>query len=220
MTSLPRSLKMRAQRGAVLVVALMFLVVLTLLALTSMSGTTLEERMAGQYRDLNIAFQAAEAGLRDAERDLFGVTAVGAPPGTARANVISGRTGFGDGSDAAADPSRCTNDTDVNYGRGLCYPRDPGVHPRFPTVNFENTTAGTLQYVSYGTYSGATQLPAVTAQPRYLIEALWSGIPAGPTQSIGAGAGPPTYYRITSRGYGANPNTRITLQEMYLKPQL
>jgi len=214
-----RSRTPRAERGAVLVVSLMFLVVLTLLALTSMSGTTLEERMAGQYRDLNLAFQSAEAALRDAERDLFGVTAVGAPapgtPGGARANVISGRTGFGDGNDTAN--GTCTDSGNVNYGRGLCYPRDPGVHPRFPTADL---SAASTVAVPYGTYTSATPLLGVSNQPRYLIEAIWSGVPAGPTQSIGAGAGPPTYYRITARGFGANQNTRITLQEMYLKPQL
>lgn len=221
MIPFPRNLGMRAQRGAVLVVALMFLVVLTLLALTSMSGTTLEERMAGQYRDLNFAFQAAEAGLRDAERDLFAVGA--APPAvfTPRNPAISGRTGFGDGTDTAN--GTCTDNTNVTYGRGLCYPRDPGVYPRFPTASL---ATGSAVAVPFGTYTGGTALRFVSAQPVYLIEAIWSGVPAGPAQSIGAGAGPPTYYRITARGFGAqrdtlnNPITAITLQEMYLKPQL
>jgi len=48
---------MRQQRGAILIISLMFMVVLTMLALTTMGGITLEERMSGQYRDLNVAFQ-------------------------------------------------------------------------------------------------------------------------------------------------------------------
>ncbi len=51
------------QRGAVLVTALVFLVILTLLGITSMSTNTLEERMAGNFQDANRAFQAAESGL-------------------------------------------------------------------------------------------------------------------------------------------------------------
>ena len=29
-----------------------------------------------------------------------------------------------------------------------------------------------------------------------------------------------TYYRINSRGFGGNPATQVTLQEMYLVPQI
>ena len=58
------------QRGAVLVIALMMLVVLTLLGLASMQNTILEERMAGNYRDRQIAFEAAEAALRTGEQRL------------------------------------------------------------------------------------------------------------------------------------------------------
>lgn len=55
------------QRGAVLVVGLIFLVVLTIIGVTAMQVTTMEERMAANARDRSKAFQAAEAGLRDAE---------------------------------------------------------------------------------------------------------------------------------------------------------
>jgi len=56
-----------AQRGAILIVTLVMLLLLTLLALGSMRGTTLEERMAGNLRDESRAFQAAEMGQRVAE---------------------------------------------------------------------------------------------------------------------------------------------------------
>jgi type IV pilus assembly protein PilX len=55
------------QNGATLVVAMLLLLVLTVLGLTTMNMSRLEERMAGNSRDLNLAFQGAEAGLRDAE---------------------------------------------------------------------------------------------------------------------------------------------------------
>lgn len=56
-----------AQAGSALVIALLLLIVMTLLGLTSMRSSTLEERMAGNAQDINLSFQAAEAGLRDAE---------------------------------------------------------------------------------------------------------------------------------------------------------
>jgi len=51
------------QDGAVLITALIFLVILTLLALTSMNTNTLEEKMAANSQEINRAFQTAETGL-------------------------------------------------------------------------------------------------------------------------------------------------------------
>ena len=55
------------ERGAAMVIALVMLLVLTLLATASARMTILEERMTGNTQDRNIAFQAAEAGLRAGE---------------------------------------------------------------------------------------------------------------------------------------------------------
>ncbi|HMB74618.1 MAG TPA: PilX N-terminal domain-containing pilus assembly protein [Gammaproteobacteria bacterium] len=60
----------RRERGAALIIALVFLIVLTMLGVSSMRTTTLQQRMAGNQRDSNLAFQAAEAGLREAEQFL------------------------------------------------------------------------------------------------------------------------------------------------------
>lgn len=60
----------RRQQGAILVISLILLLVMTLLGLAAMQMTRLEERMAGNQRDVSIAFQGGEAGLRDAENRL------------------------------------------------------------------------------------------------------------------------------------------------------
>ena len=65
--AIPAAGRPQRQRGATLVVALIILVVLTLLGVTAMQGATMQERMAGNVRDVNVAFQAAEAALRDGE---------------------------------------------------------------------------------------------------------------------------------------------------------
>ena len=65
-----KRLPLRPQRGTALIIAMLFLVILGMLGVTTMTATTLEERMAGNTRDRDIAMQAAEAALRDAERDL------------------------------------------------------------------------------------------------------------------------------------------------------
>ena len=50
--------------------ALMFLLVLCVLGVAALNSTLLQEKMAGNTKDMNVAFQAAEAGLRDAEADV------------------------------------------------------------------------------------------------------------------------------------------------------
>lgn len=60
------------QSGAVLMVALIMLLLLTLIGMAAIRGSTLQERMAGNMRDRNVAFQSAEAGLRSAEAVLNG----------------------------------------------------------------------------------------------------------------------------------------------------
>ncbi len=59
----PRS----AQQGIVLAVALVLLLVLTLIAVSSMDLATTQEKVSGNTRDRVLAFQAAEAALRAGE---------------------------------------------------------------------------------------------------------------------------------------------------------
>ena len=58
----------RRQKGVALVVALVLLLVVTVLGLASMRGTVLQERMTANTYDRSLAFQAAEAALREGER--------------------------------------------------------------------------------------------------------------------------------------------------------
>ena len=64
----PRSRPPSAERGAVLIVSLILLAVLTLLGLSTMSTTSLEERMAANTQESARAFQIAETGLARAFR--------------------------------------------------------------------------------------------------------------------------------------------------------
>jgi type IV pilus assembly protein PilX len=58
---------MSAQRGVVLIVSLVFLLLLTLLATSSLQNATLQEKVAGSLALRNASFQAAETLLRTAE---------------------------------------------------------------------------------------------------------------------------------------------------------
>lgn len=63
------------QRGAVLIVSLILLLVMTILALSGSQVVRLQERMTGNLRDTDLAFQGAEAALRDAEQYIEDLTA-------------------------------------------------------------------------------------------------------------------------------------------------
>ncbi len=60
------------QNGAVLVFCLIFLAILTIMGVSGMESTILEERMSGNMQDYNAAFQAAESALKVAEAWLTG----------------------------------------------------------------------------------------------------------------------------------------------------
>ncbi len=57
----------KQQSGMVLIIGLIILLLLTIITITAFKVTALEERMAGNLRNHNIAFQAAESALREAE---------------------------------------------------------------------------------------------------------------------------------------------------------
>lgn len=70
------------QAGVTLVVSLIFLLLLTILGVTAMSTNTLQEKMAGNMRDKDVAFQATESALRAAEINMqqIGTAAGGKEP--------------------------------------------------------------------------------------------------------------------------------------------
>lgn len=184
------------QQGAALITGLIFMVVLTLMAVTAARMAGLEERMSGNMRDRSLAVQAAELALRDAERDISGPTA-----GSTRSPVISGITNF---------VSACTNGLCYNGIQGNSNGTDWNVTPAWSTVNMTAAPS-----VAYGDNTGAADpgtpgadlIAQLSAAPRYIIEGIKKTPP---------GSGQPVYYyRITVRAQGANPNTVVWLQEVF-----
>ena len=55
------------QKGIALIISMIMLLMMTLLGVSAMKTSLMEEKMAGNSRDVTLAFQAAETGLRDAE---------------------------------------------------------------------------------------------------------------------------------------------------------
>ncbi|MEQ1530660.1 MAG: PilX N-terminal domain-containing pilus assembly protein [Methylococcales bacterium] len=75
----------KQQSGVVLIVSLIMLLLLTLIGVSATQSTGLEEKMAGNFRNKDLAFQAAESALRVAEASL-----VPTPPAQADFNGTNG----------------------------------------------------------------------------------------------------------------------------------
>jgi type IV pilus assembly protein PilX len=104
-----------AQRGAALIVAMVMLLAMTLVGVTAVRNTTLQERMAGNLRDSNLAFQSAERALREGETFLRSPTI---PPFTGANGLLTmqddaGRASFWSAYDWAGNGRTAAGVTDV-----------------------------------------------------------------------------------------------------------
>jgi len=83
----------QSQSGSVLIISLIVMLVLTILGVSGMKSSVMEEKMAGNMRDSQLAFQSAEATLREAERYI-------------EANIVSINNFDTNGSDGLYDKSQ------------------------------------------------------------------------------------------------------------------
>jgi Tfp pilus assembly protein PilX len=183
--------------GVALVTALCVLVALLVIGVSAAQTALNAEKSARNERDRHIAFQSAEAGLLDAERDIEG----GADPGSARAALFAGGSalGFADGCGQG------------NVNLGLCV-----YLPKAPAWQAAELAGAVSAATPYGRFTGAA-LPVgggalPVRAPRYIIELM-------PLVRAGEDAGQRTsnLYRITAIGFGVRANTQVVLQSFYRK---
>ena len=177
-----------SQQGISLVMTLLFMVAALVLGVSVMSVGVMQERILGNTKDRDLAFQAAEAALRDAEADIA-------------ANVTLATT-FADNCNLGL----CTPPTLRSTVSPLPVDQQAG---------FSWTTS--TQVRTYGQYTSASALPNVAGQPAYVIEKIGNlGTPSGESMVLGSeSASPGVAYRITARAVGARPETIVTLQSIY-----
>jgi type IV pilus assembly protein PilX len=194
-----------AQReyGATLVFALCLLVAILLLGVSAAQMALQGERSARGERDRQIAFQAAEEALMDAEHDIEGLPGA---PGRSTLFAADSAAGFAEGC-AGGEP-------------GLCLPAASGVPPVWLSTDLgvADSAAGT---VAYGQFTGASMQTGAGflpfRRPRYLIELLPFHPPG---EEVEASAGEPAagyLYRVTAIGFGAQEDTQVVLQTFYRK---
>lgn len=213
------------QTGSALIIGLTILVLMLILGTAGMRTTIMEERMAGNTRDYNNAFQAAEVGLIDGEQDIRN-----------KDPVTNEKL-------RPADYAKNDFATDCNIGNtgtrsldGLCLPTTTNP-PRWFLINWnavKNSNSDPLPYREYGKNTKINNNPPTPLppypddatqrrrQPRYIIEYL------GGLGSLVIGRNPTAltnYYRTTTQGYGIAttddtlplPIARVMLQSIYGK---
>ncbi len=135
------------QQGAVLIISLVILLVITTLAVGSMQNTMLEEKMAGNISDRNLAFQSTESAVREAEVYVEGVASLGDFDGT---GGLIGRTDI--------EPSLYSQSVWDTTGSHVVATTDFGSHapPRYFIKHLTTVTGteGALNMSGYGDNKG------------------------------------------------------------------
>ncbi len=185
-------------RGFALVTTLILLAVLTMLGISASRIALMSERTARFDRDNQIAFQAAEAALIDAELDIQG-------PNTNAAKRM----------DLFESKNRVNFIPNCGVGtyRGLCAPSDPGAKPIWLTVDFTNT-ASNAKTAKFGEFTGRPFPSGTTGlrselEPRYIVEVIADSAPSAAINDV--------LYRITAVGFGPNKETQVVLQGVFRK---
>ncbi len=180
----------RRQQGAVLAIALIILLVMTLIGVMSLQTTTFEERMAGNMRDIELAFEAAEAALLAAQEHI-------------EDNIIALDAFDTDGADGLYDDSVEEIWDTVDWS---CVAADAGCSAanrvrEYDTFDSTYNVSQTPRYVIQH-YATVTQDADVLNLDNY---------------GQGTGAGEVELFRITVLGTGGSPNSRVVLQVTYGK---
>ncbi|MGH8052796.1 MAG: pilus assembly PilX family protein [Stenotrophomonas sp.] len=129
------------QSGAALIVVLMLLIVITLLGLASMRGAIMQERMAANTISRGLAFQVAEAGLRQAEIVVRDASTITFPP----SGCDKGRCATPDPADEPAWNARNFWTTGGQYQTGVAVKSADGavsISPLFVIEDFGTSVSG------------------------------------------------------------------------------
>lgn len=174
------------QHGAVLITGLIFMVVLTLLAVASMRNTGLEEKMAANAQNQNMAFQAAEAALREGLSQVYSGT-------------ITSTSGFTPGCTTVAP-------------KGLCMPSTTGTPiweqkpwgTALPAITVAPFSGTPLQNVANPPQYIIELLPSVPCTGCSIVTGR------------APEAGKSTAFRVTARGWGQTLEAQATVQATFL----
>lgn len=233
------------QQGIALIVVMVMLLLATIVVLGSTRLGWLNERMVGSESDHQRAFAAAEALIRDAERDIKGLQADGTTPCQKGPSFIGCRpfaagAPFFPQSLADLDLLRARLKAGTNNClRGVCLPDTTDTLNREPwTTQLAAMTAGTGEAsvpARYGEFTGLDPAstgnallqwsrpgvtPAVAARAWYWVEVFLyteaAGMAAVSEHRLAPDPTQPFVYRITAYVQGMKPGTRVWLRSVYV----
>lgn len=194
------------QRGAILVVSLIMLLVLTVLGVSSMEGTGLEMKMASNNRDRQVAMQAAEAALTTAENYIQ-------TNGFALSDLQNGCSGASCFESTCAD-GLCFNGSYASTDKDFeCTLAPPAIDVwEDPALDVWNNAA---KHVS-------VSIPPLKNDAKYIIEFLCymdsgNGQYLSDVASGSGGGNGARLYRISALGTGDTGRARVLLQSVYRK---
>ena len=182
------------ERGAVLITALMILLLLTVFGVSTMDTNILEERMSGNMRDRNRAFQAAEAALRACEGYLAALPVMPDISSDGNTSIWDYR---------APDPVTTNN---------LPWWEEPAWN--WKISNPANAVIGLGDSINGITL--ASSLPdgaGVSSDPLCVIEKLPPK--SGDLEASQALEGEDIFLQVTARGVGGSDSTVVVLQSVY-----
>jgi len=189
------------QKGAVLIVSLVMLIIMTLLGISGMNNTVMQERMAGNQRNSTLAFQAAEAALRAAENDIDQNWGSDFPDGDTNGTTNNDNRGVFTYNSATLDPN-LGNDTE------WWAERTGAANNTFWANNGTDAyAADTLEFQS-GEFLG---------MPQFIIEKIGfrplNCTSCDPLQQCYC----EHHYQITARGTGAAGQSESYLRSIYVR---
>lgn len=228
------SIPKKYQTGSALIIGLIILLLMFILGTAGMRTTILEERMAGNVRDLNNAFQAAELGLQDGEQELTNIDPITKRKIRPPNDDIYREDYFTAGCIDPLKPNRnglCEVVSDPNKPPNWERDKDNLRESEFENDYWNPILGPLLTYREYGQYTslntpvGAStitpppDLASVSRQPRYILEHLGPG----KLDSKKVDSKLKTYfYRVTTQGYGIGvadttnqPLAQVMLQSVY-----
>ena len=184
------------KRGASLITVLLILVIVSLVGIGAAQIALMSERGSRNSRDMQVAWQSAEAALADADIDLFSNTA-----GASRKDIFDGK------SLVFFPNAGCGTSGNL---KGLCSSVSSG-KPNWLVVDFTSSTGvATLgDYTGRNFTAGGTGIqPAL--KPRYVIEPVI--VPVGSRSDPEAQE---IVYRVTAMGFGPKAEIQAVLQMLY-----
>lgn len=196
---------MRNQQGVVLIVSLVILLVVTLLGTVAMQGTGLEFKMANNSSERQRVFQATEAALRFAEKELvdraYSAAELQAACPSGTATCFDDRCAGG----------LCFFGTFTSSAQSSCRPM-AGV-PSGTPVWFD-TSANLNVWQTAGKYFN---YKVDNLDIKYIVE-FRCFVDAGPIATVLSDSGD-TFFRITALGESSSGRLQVMLQSTYGVPK-